>query len=55
MSTAVNTLEQNAVGAFRGLIPALPGEPQVAPAASNDRIDLKFLIGIFRRRSGLFV
>jgi hypothetical protein len=55
VSTAVNTLDQNAAGAFRGLIPALPGEPQVAPAVNNDRIDLKFLAGIFRRRSGLFV
>jgi capsular exopolysaccharide synthesis family protein len=58
VSTAVNTLEQSAVGAFRGLgdvIPARLGDPQAAVAGANDRIDLKFLIGIFRRRSGLFV
>ncbi|KUR76222.1 polysaccharide biosynthesis tyrosine autokinase [Novosphingobium sp. Fuku2-ISO-50] len=58
MSTAVNTLDSSAVGALRGpgdVLPAWLAEPRAVPVAGNDRIDLKFLIGIFRRRSGLFV
>ena len=66
VTTAVNTLDQNAPGAPNGtgiavgravsdVLPGWLAEPRVAPAASSDRIDLKFLIGIFRRRSGLFV
>lgn len=59
MSTAVETMNQNAVDAYRGAgaaFPARPGDvPGGAAAAASDRIDLKFLIGIFRRRSGLFV
>ncbi|WP_428333522.1 GumC family protein [Novosphingobium sp.] len=66
MTTAVNTLDQSGGGALNasGRLPGLTGgdvlpawlaEPRIAPAATNDRIDLKFLIGIFRRRSGLFV
>jgi capsular exopolysaccharide synthesis family protein len=58
VSTAVNTLETNAVGAYRGLADVMPPrllDARSAPAAGSDRIDLKFLIGIFRRRSGLFV
>lgn len=58
MTTAVNTLDQNGVGALRApgdVLPAWLAEPRIAPAASSDRIDLKFLVGIFRRRSGLFI
>ena len=58
MSTAVNTLESSAVGAYRGLGDVMPArlvETRTTSAAGSDRIDLKFLVGIFRRRSGLFV
>lgn len=58
MSTAVETMNPNAVDAFSGagaVFPVRPGDMPGAAAAASDRIDLKFLIGIFRRRSGLFV
>jgi len=64
VTTAVNTLDQNggALNAATGrglmagdVLPAWQAEPRISPAVTSDRIDLKFLIGIFRRRSGLFV
>jgi len=64
VTTAFNTLDQNggALNAATGrglmagdVLPAWQAEPRISPAVTSDRIDLKFLIGIFRRRSGLFV
>ena len=52
MNTAVG-LYRNA-GGVPGMVPALGFEPRVPPPAS-DRVDLRLLFAVFRRRLGVFL
>ncbi|EGD59053.1 lipopolysaccharide biosynthesis protein [Novosphingobium nitrogenifigens DSM 19370] len=50
-------MDTTAIDFYRGVggeLPARLPEPRAAGGGGNDRIDLRFLLGIFRRRLGLF-
>jgi hypothetical protein len=38
-----------------GIVPATPAEPRANSAAATDRIDLRRLLAMFRRRVGVFL